>query len=72
MTKVEMQAAAEAKPFRPFEIRLADGERLPVEHPEYLSHSPDWRTVIVWDDRGNFKIIDSALVTALEVRSQRS
>ena len=66
MSKTEMKAAAEAKPFKPFHIRLADGEKLPVDHPEYLAHSPDWRTVFVWDKGGNFKIVDSALVTTLE------
>jgi hypothetical protein len=71
MSKTEMKAAAEAKPFKPFHIRLADGEKLPVDHPDYFAHSPDWRTVIVWDKDGDFKIMDSALVTTFEFSAPR-
>ena len=46
MRKTEMQAATKAKPFKPFQIRLADGEKLPVDHPDYFAHSPDWAAVL--------------------------
>ncbi len=70
MRREELMAVAERKPFKPFQIRLADGEMLPVSHSEFLAHSPNWRTVIVWDEKGRCKIVDTALVTAIETESE--
>jgi len=72
MTAREIQAVSVTKPFKPFRIRLSDGESLPVPNPEYFSHSPNWRTVIVWEGSGGFKIVDTALITALEFDSGAS
>ena len=35
MTSERLQEMLRAKPFRPFGLRLADGEVIPVVHPEF-------------------------------------
>ena len=67
MTIEQLRAVHEARPFRPFVIRLADGRALPVPHSEFLSHSPTGRTVIVYHEDDAFSIVDLLLVTEIEV-----
>jgi len=67
MTTQQLQNVYDARPFKPFNIHLADGRVLPVPHREFLTHSPSGRTVIVFDAEDNFSIIDLLLVTRLEV-----
>jgi hypothetical protein len=55
------------RPFVPFFLRLGDGQRLPVLHPEMLAYSPKHRTATVYLRNGSFEIVDLLLVTALEV-----
>jgi hypothetical protein len=61
------RGAHTAQPFRPFYLRLGDGQRLPVMHPEMLAYSPRSRIATVHLDNGSFEIVDLLLVTALEV-----
>ncbi|MFH1562793.1 MAG: hypothetical protein ABIF11_05180 [Nitrospirota bacterium] len=65
------------RPFRPFIIHLADGQEIPVDHPEFLAIAPGGDSVIVFRP-GNginylagrsFDIIDMALVTTLEMNA---
>jgi len=58
-----------AVPFQPFEIHLADGRSLPVEHPEVLAIAPPGRTVGVGLADGTVEIVDLLLVTSLKPRS---
>ena len=58
----------QARPFQPFEINLADGRALPVEHPEVLAISPPGRTIGVGLDDGTIEIVDLLLVTSLKPR----
>ena len=37
----EIREMRDREPFRPFHLHLANGETLPVNHPELLSISPD-------------------------------
>jgi hypothetical protein len=61
----------QATPFRPFTIHLADGRRFRVPHPEYLSHAPRGRTIIVYGNKpDSFSILDLLLVTDLELESE--
>jgi hypothetical protein len=55
------------RPFRPFDIHLADGRRFPIHHPEFLAINPTGRTIIVADLDAGYEIIDPMLVTSLSV-----
>ena len=57
-----------AQPFRPFELYLADGRSLPVEHPEVVAISPPGRTIRVGLPDGTIEIADLVLVTSLKPR----
>lgn len=57
----------EARPFRGFGLRTAEGDLLEVPHPEFISLDPvEERTVIVWDGEGGPSMVDLELVTQLE------
>ena len=55
-----------AAPFRPFDIVLPNGTAVRVMHPEFMSFSPDYKTVHAYDLHGGHKYIDVKLVVALE------
>jgi len=57
-----------AEPFRPFDLHLADGRSLPVEHPEAVAISPPGRTIGVGLKDGTIEIVDLLLVTSLKPR----
>lgn len=67
MTIEQLRNVHRAQPFHPFTIRVADGRSFHVPHPDFLSHSPTGRTVIVYDVGESFSILDLLLVTELEV-----
>jgi len=69
MTTEALYKVHTARPFVPFYLRLGDGQKLPVMHPEMLSYSPKNRLAIVFLDDGSFEIVDLLLVTGLEVTS---
>ena len=78
MTIEQLRRAYQAKPFQPFTMRLADGSRVHVPHPEFLlPHPSNGRTVAVAVPGDAFVIIDLLLVSAIEIgngkaRRQRS
>lgn len=67
MTIEQLRTAHQAQPFRPFTIHLADGQSVRVPHREFLSHSPNGRTIIVFDSDDSYSVIDLLLVTRLEI-----
>ncbi len=72
MTTEELYKLHQARPFRPFTMRLGDGQSLPVRHPEMLSYAPKHRVAVVHRPNGSFEIIDLLLVTGLNVHSARN
>jgi hypothetical protein len=68
MTKDEIRERLTLKPFKPFTVRLADGMEIDVPTGDHAHLHPSGRTLFVHLDRGGTKIIDVALVTALEVK----
>jgi hypothetical protein len=66
MTIEQLRNFHEARPFRPFEICLADGRSIPVDHPEFLSRSVSGRTIGVALDNDAIEVIDLLLVTSLK------
>ena len=69
MTIEQLRNVHRAQPFQPFTIHLADGRKFLVPHPDFLSHSPTGRTIIVHSVDDSFSILDLLLVTELEVHS---
>lgn len=71
MTTEALRKLHQARPFQRFIVRLGDGQSLPVDHPEFLSYSPNSRTMTVYSADGSFEIVDLLLVTGLEVPNGR-
>jgi hypothetical protein len=69
MTIEQLQLLHEARPFAPFDLCLADGRTLPVDHPEFLSRSPAGRTIGVGRADGTIEIVDLLLVVSLKPRA---
>jgi hypothetical protein len=67
MTVEQLRTLHHATPFRPFIIRMADGRSFRVTHPDFLSHSPTGRTLIVHHKDDSFSVLDLLLATELEV-----
>jgi hypothetical protein len=72
MTIEQLRLLHQARPFQPFDIHLADGRSLPVDHPELLAMTPPGRTVVVGHADGVFEIVDLLLVTSIKVRTNGS
>jgi len=70
MTIEQLRTMHRATPFRPFDIHLADGRSLPVEHPEVLAIVPPGRTIAVGLGDGTAEIVDLLLVTSLKPRAK--
>jgi len=67
VTIEQLRAVHQARPFLPFTMHLADGRSYMIPHTEFLSHSPNGRTVIVFKNDDAFEIIDLLLVVGIEV-----
>ena len=67
MTTEALHKLHVTRPFVPFYIRLGDGQKLPVAHPEMLAYAPKSRLATVWFEDGSFELVDLLLVTGLEV-----
>jgi len=68
VTIAEIRRLYEARPFKPFVIHLADGRKVPVEHPEFMLAPPSGQTVFVVEPNGDFHFIDIELVTGLVIK----
>jgi hypothetical protein len=68
MTGEQILQMHQARPFRPFNIQLADGRAVPVEHAECLAITPAGRTIGVAQSDNTIEIIDLLLVTSLRPR----
>jgi hypothetical protein len=72
MTIEQLQRLHQARPFRPFTLKLADGNRIRVRSPEFLSHSPTGRTAVVFGGDDSFEVVDLLLVASIEVGDVRA
>jgi len=66
MTIEQLRLVHQARPFQPFELFLADGRSLVVEHPEFLAQSPTGRTIAVGRTDGVLEIVDLLLVVSIK------
>jgi len=67
MTKDEIRKRLQQHPFQPFNVRLADGQKIEVPTGDHAHLHPTGRTLFIHLDRGGTEIIDVALVIALEL-----
>jgi hypothetical protein len=67
MTTEQLRTAHRSKPFRPFNIRMADGRTFSIPHPDFLSVSPVGRTVVIYHPDDSASIVDLLLMTELEL-----
>jgi len=72
MTIDQLRKLHQARPFQAFDIHLADGRSLPVDHPELLAIPPPGRTIGVGLADGTIEIVDLLLVTSLKPRANGS
>ena len=63
MTASELQKAARAVPFRPFELVTGDGQRFRVPTSDRFSIGPAKRLATVWFDDDSHSILDVDLIT---------
>jgi hypothetical protein len=63
----EIRNLLDAEPFRPFTIRVADGGRIRVVHPDFVALAPSGREMSVYHPDGDHQIIDVPLATRLEI-----
>jgi hypothetical protein len=68
MTIEQLRKMRQARPFHAFDIHLADGRALAVEHPEVLAIPPPGRTIGIGMQDGTIEIVDLLLVTSLKPR----
>jgi hypothetical protein len=66
MTIQEIQRLRSAKPFEPFGVLTADGERYEVRHPEYIGQTPSGRLITIGLDDDSTVTLDLLLVTAIQ------
>ena len=59
-----IRTALRTQPFRRFELALADGRRVPVNHPEFVAMNQ--RIVIVTNEDSETQIIEPLLIVSLD------
>ena len=57
-----------ADPFRPFDIKMADGDTIHVFHPDFAIRSPTGATAVVFERDGHMRIVNMRMVSTLEPR----
>ena len=67
MTKETIKEMLSSEPFKPFSLRLTDGSLVPVPHPEFILITQGGRTAYVNVEGERVKILDLALITAVEL-----
>lgn len=67
MNVEQLREMLRGQPFHPFELYLADGRSIPVDHPEMVAIAPaPGRTIGVGRSDGTIEIVDLLLVTSLK------
>jgi hypothetical protein len=64
-TREQLRTMTTAQPFRPFVIRLADGQSFEVNHPEFVACSPNGRELVVYGDDGAMHLLEVLLVAEM-------
>jgi len=65
MTRDVIEKAMSRKPFRRFSLRLTDGRLVPIKGEHRAAVHPNGDTMIIFEEKGGYSIIDIALITEL-------
>jgi len=71
MTIDELLRVQRAQPFRPYDLIVADGTVVRIEHPEFVARSPTGGTITVYEPDGTGRILDMRLVSQIRLPRQR-
>ena len=63
----DIRKLAKAVPFKTFNIRLSDGERIIVSDANSIAVAPEGDRIVVFTDDGEFHLVNVAQVTELVV-----
>lgn len=69
MSVEQLRSLHQSRALQPFDIHLADGRSLPVDHPEFLAITPPGRTIGVALHDGTIDLVDRLLFTSLKPKS---
>jgi len=72
MTVEQLREVLAARPFRPFTLELADGNKVRVKSSEFVMPSKSGRTIAVAISEDAFRIIDLLLVVSIHVGNGHS
>ena len=67
MTIEQLGTVYDAQPFRPFNLLMADGRSIPVQHRDFMMTVPRGRTIVVGEPDGRLHILDLRMVTEVEL-----
>ena len=68
----EIKELMQADPFHPVRMVLGNQQSFVVAHTDYLMVSPDRQTVVLYDERGSFKILNAQQIKVVEPVKGRS
>ena len=68
MRIIQLKTLLEASPFVPFSLILPNGDKLKVPHPDFAWISPGGRSVVVAIKGDVIRIVNWAMVTAIETK----
>jgi hypothetical protein len=68
----EIKELMQADPFQPVRIVMGNQQSFVVAHTDYLMVSPDRQTVVLYDERGHFKILNAQQIKLVEPAEGRS
>jgi hypothetical protein len=72
MTSEQLKATLRQQPFRPFTIRMIDGQSFTVSHPDWAIVSPTGRTAILFEPDDSYSVVDLMLMNELEVPAPKN
>ena len=72
--KARIRDLIQAVPFQPFEIRVADGRKFRIEHPDFiLASSKNQSEITIEAERnGRMHFVSALLITSVETVSDAS
>jgi len=65
MTTKTLQTAVNQRPFRPFILRLASGQRVRITDQDRVAVHPEAKTLFLFERDGGYRIIDIPLIAEL-------
>jgi hypothetical protein len=68
VTSEQLRKTIKATPFLPFVLKVADGQQIPIPHPDFIMHNTATpRTAVVTMQDGTIEILDLLLITGVMI-----